>query len=160
MPPRRTSRADSPRRPSPSGGVPRSARRPAAPPRRTGLTGRAAVLGLVISALVLSLAYPLKDYLGQRGQLDRLQHDKQGIEQRVADLERQRRQLDDPAYIQSQARKRLQYVMPGDQVYVVITPGQPSGDPATAPAPAPTTGSGQPWYTRLWGTVDAADSSP
>ncbi len=45
-----------------------------AQPRRApgGLTGRAAVLGLVVCALVLSLAYPAKEFLAQRGEIGRL----------------------------------------------------------------------------------------
>jgi cell division protein FtsB len=116
------------------------------------------VLGLVVCALVLSLAYPLKEYLAQRGELARLEQQRVAAQQRVSDLEARRRQLADPAYVKAQARKRLQYVLPGESVYVVVTPS-----PA-APAPPPTAsspavGSDGSWYDRLWGTVRTADGA-
>ena len=40
---------------------------PAAAPRTTRLTGRAAVLAVVICAIALSLAYPVREYVTQRG---------------------------------------------------------------------------------------------
>jgi cell division protein FtsB len=135
---------------------------PARPhPRGSGYTGRAAVLGLVVCALVLSLAYPAKQYLGQRGAIAHLAQQKAAAEQRVAVLADQTKRLGDPAYVRAEARQRLQYVMPGDTVYVVITPdgGQPAA-PKTSGPPAAAPGAGQPWYTRLWGTVQAADTAP
>jgi cell division protein FtsB len=123
-----------------------------------GLTGRAAVLGLVVCALVLSLAYPLKEYLAQRAQLARLEQQRVAAEQRVAVLEQRQKQLTDPAYIKAQVRKRLQYVLPGESVYVVVTP---SAGPPTAATSVPDSavrhdGS---WYERLWGTVRSADGA-
>ena len=130
-------------------------------PRRGGLTGRAAVLGLVVCALVLSLAYPARQYLAQRGAIAHLAQQKAAAEDRVAALNAQAQRLNDPAYVRAEARRRLQYVMPGDTVYVVITPDRPAAQapkPAGVPTPAP--GAGQPWYARLWGTVQTADQSP
>ena len=139
----------------------RGDRAPRAHPRGSGLTGRAAVLGLVVCALVLSLAYPAKQYLGQRGAIAHLAQQKAAAEHRVAVLAEQATRLGDPAYVRAQARRRLQYVMPGDTVYVVITPdgGQPAA-PKAAGAPAAAPGAGQPWYAQLWGTVQAADNAP
>jgi cell division protein FtsB len=123
------------------------------------LTGRAAVLGLVVCALVLSLAYPLKEYLAQRGQLARLEQQQRAAEQRVTALEARRRQLSDPAYVKAQARKRLQYVLPGESVYVVVTPSPAvptAAAPAAVPQPVGDTGA---WYDRLWETVRTADAT-
>jgi hypothetical protein len=39
---------------------------PPAAPRATRLTGRAAVLAVVICAIALSLAYPIREYVNQR----------------------------------------------------------------------------------------------
>ncbi|MFL6116342.1 MAG: FtsB family cell division protein [Catenulispora sp.] len=130
-------------------------------PARSGLTGRAAVLGLVVCTLVLSLVYPAKQYLGQRGAIERLAQQRSAAEQRVAVLTDQAGRLRDPAYVRAEARRRLQYVMPGDTVYVVITPG--GGAPAVAgPTSVPRTvpKANQPWYAQLWDTVQAADAVP
>ena len=40
-------------------------------PRKTNLTGRAAMLALVVCLLAISLAYPLREYLSQRGEISR-----------------------------------------------------------------------------------------
>jgi cell division protein FtsB len=134
-------------------------RRPPAPSQRgNGLTGRAAVLGLVVCALVLSLTYPAKQYLSQRGAVARLAQQKAAAEHRVAILSGQAQQLSDPAYIRAEARRRLQYVMPGDVTYVVVNSdgGNQQAAPAAKAEPA---GAAQPWYSRLWGTVEAADQT-
>jgi cell division protein FtsB len=123
-----------------------------------GLTGRSAVLGLVVCALVLSLAYPLKEYLAQRGELARLEQQRLAAAQRVSTLEARRRQLSDPAYVQSQARKRLQYVLPGESVYVVVTPSPTAAAPPPAAPQQPVRNAGS-WYDRLWETVRTADGA-
>ena len=71
-----------------------------------GLTGRAAVLGLVVCALVLSLAYPAKEFLAQRGEIGRLRSEQAQSQARVTALEARKRQLDDPAYVRAQAGQR------------------------------------------------------
>ena len=64
-----------------------------------------------------------------------------------------------PAYIAQQARARLQFAMPGDTVYVVVSPNT---KPATGvPARRDSTRvPGDSWNERLWGSIRAADSSP
>jgi Septum formation initiator len=112
----------------------------------------------VVCALVLSLAYPLKEYLGQRGDIASLEQQTRAAQQRVSALQERRRQLSHPAYIKAQARKRLQYVLPGESVYVVVTPA-PAESPVPAVAPVQTAGRDGSWYERLWGTVRAADDA-
>ena len=124
-----------------------------------GLTGRAAVLGLVVCALVLSLAYPAKEFLAQRGEIGRLEQQQRDARARVAALEERRRQLSDPAYVRAQARERLHYVLPGEKVYVVVPPNQPGASTDTAPELPQVSREGS-WYGRLWGTVRAADGAP
>lgn len=130
------------------------------PPRRSpgGLTGRAAVLGLVVCALVLSLAYPAKEFLAQRGEIGRLQQEQREAQARVAALEERKRQLDDPAYVRAQARERLYFVLPGETVYVVVPPAGSGAGAGTKPEAAGVTEDGS-WYGRLWGTVRTADGS-
>lgn len=137
-----------------------AAQPPGAPLRARGrLTGRAAVLGVALCALVLTLAYPMREYLAQRSEIAALTEQQQGQRNRVAALEQQRRSWEDPAFVKAQARQRLQYVMPGEVGYVVIDPGEgrSGGAPATlAPAGA---AKDSPWYSQLWGSVPAADSA-
>jgi len=126
--------------------------------RRSSLTSRAAVLALVLCALVLMLAYPVQQYLAQRGQIGKLERANASAREQVDVLSAADAQWRDPAFIERQARARLHYVMPGETEYV-LTGGIPaSASPAATPAPAtPTPGT---WYDKLWGTVRSADKEP
>lgn len=116
------------------------------------------MLGLVICALVLSLAYPAKEFLAQRGEIGRLRAEQAQAQARVAALEGRKRQLADPAYVRAQARARLHYVLPGETVYVVVQ--QSGGDTAGGAKPdVPEVSRGGSWYGRLWDTVRTADGS-
>jgi cell division protein FtsB len=155
--------------PGPARGRP--TRRPAA--RRTALsrgtdrrfqrrssgrfTGRAAILALVVSVLVLTLAYPMRTYLAQRAEMTAAE--KAQAEQRatIADLEKQKRRWDDPAYVKAQARKRFGWVEPGVLVYNIKYP-PPAQSGAVKPGllPAGTSAADGPWYGQLWTSVKAA----
>jgi hypothetical protein len=116
------------------------------------------VLGLVVCALVLSLAYPAKEFLAQRGEIGRLQDQQRQAQVRVTALEERKRQLADPAYVRAQARARLHYVLPGETVYVVVPPSG-SGAAGSAKPDVPEVAQDGSWYGRLWGTVRTADGS-
>ena len=127
---------------------------PAAAPRTTRLTGRAAVLAVVICAIALSLAYPIREYVTQRQQIDSLVAQQQAMLAQVKSLEAQQAKLSDPSYIEQLARQELDMCFPGTQCYIVA--GGPSADggaPSAKPGPAP-------WYDKLWRSVQQADASP
>lgn len=135
------------------------ARRPGA--RRHGLTGRALVLGAVVILLVVVLAAPLNRYLSSRSALREAEQRARSNQTQLAQLREQLKRWDDPAYVEQQARSRLQYALPGDTVYVVVRPGQkPSlgGQPQSNSAPVRVPGGT--WNERLWGSVLTADSAP
>jgi cell division protein FtsB len=123
--------------------------------RRSSLTSRAAVLALVLCSLVLMLAYPVQQYLAQRGVISKLHRANAEAQQQVDVLAGQEALWKDPAFVARQARERLHYVMPGETEYV-LTGGIPaSASPApTVPAAAAASGT---WYDKLWGTVQSAD---
>lgn len=124
--------------------------------RRTTLTTRAAILALVVAVLTVTLAIPVRAWFAQRADIARLQDDVAAARVRVADLQEQQRRWQDPAYIEAQARERLQYVMPGEIGYVVL-----GGDLETqAPAARVETLDDSAWYVRLWSAVRAADATP
>jgi len=123
--------------------------------RRTNLTGRAAVLALVVCMLAISLAYPMREYLSQRGDIGELEAKVAAQEKRVAELERARERWNDPAYVKAQARDRLHFVMPGETQYVVLEPDEapaPEDVPAATDAVQPR----RPWFSDLWQSVEAA----
>jgi cell division protein FtsB len=127
-------------------------------PAYVGLTTRAAVVGLVLCALVVSAALPLREYLSQRGAIAALEQTERTRRGEVAALQQQRALLADPTYVASLARERLHFVRPGETTYVVIG-GQ---DPALTaePGPAPrAAGPLAPWWSQLYGSVQAADGA-
>ncbi len=127
---------------------------PAAAPRSTRLTGRAAVLAVVICAIALSLAYPVREYVTQRRQIDSLVAQQQVMLAQVRNLEAQRAKLSRPSYIEQLARQELDMCFPGTQCYIVEG-GQPQAGAARSARPGPA-----PWYDKLWRSVQQADANP
>jgi cell division protein FtsB len=119
-------------------------------------TRRAAMLALVICALALSLAVPLRTYLAQRAAMrDEMQRQEQ-LRAQVAQLEDRKARLSDPTQVEAEVRRRLGYVRPGDTPYVVQLPddGRQAGvQPATRPAEQRPT-----WYGDLWRSINGGVS--
>jgi cell division protein FtsB len=88
--------------------------------RRTTLTGRAAILAVALAVLGLSVAYPLRQYLVQRAEINRLNQQVEEQQRRVVELKADRQRWDDPAYIKAQARLRLHFCMPDEKCYVTV----------------------------------------
>ncbi len=123
-------------------------------PERSRLTTRAAVLAVVLCAIALSLAYPVREYIAQRRQIDQLEVQRQAIAAKLGSLEQQQKELSSNAYVEQQAESKLHMCFPSQTCYVVISP-EPHRPKATA-ARVP----GQPWYGRLWTSVQQADKAP
>ncbi len=124
------------------------------------LTTRAAVLGLLLCGLLVSAALPLRSYLAQRDDLAAAQAANAAAEARVRELENLQARLNDPAYVKAQAREKLHFVLPGETSFLLI-PDKKAG-PAVTSAPSAATpqtpvGATAPWYSQLYGTVQAAD---
>ena len=126
-------------------------RRPAGRPR---FTSRAAVLAIVVCAIALSLAYPVREFITQRRQIGQLEAQHQQIEAQLSRLTARQRQLADPAYIERQARNKLHMCVPGQTCYVIISRKRPASQAAQASAV------GTPWYQRVWTSVQQADKEP
>jgi cell division protein FtsB len=107
----------------------------------------------VLCAIALSLAYPVREYIGQRRQIDQLTAQRATAEAAVRRLAAEDKKLTSPSYVEQQARDRLHMCMPDQTCYVVIPGKKPPA--AVAPAPAPVT----PWYEKLWGSVRAANQA-
>ena len=127
---------------------------PPAAPRSTRLTGRAAVLAVVICAIALSLAYPIREYVTQRQQIDSLVAQQQTMLTQVKNLQAQQAKLASPAYIEQLARQELDMCFPGTRCYIVEG-SRPQVSPAQAAKAGPA-----PWYDKLWRSVQQADASP
>ena len=116
---------------------------------QSALARQLAILGVVVCAIALSVAFPLRSYLEQRTELARAVAAQQDLEHQRDELQARKSALSDPDYIAAEARRRLQYVTPGDTVFVVHAPALAGGADAAATGPA----SGQPWYGSLWSTL-------
>ena len=128
--------------------------------KRTAITTRAATLAVVLCVLALALTVPLRQYVAQRGKVAQLRAREAQAQARVDALEAQKKQLQDPAYVELLARERLHFVRPGEVPYILLTP-TPTPVPARPGTPAGTSvGGGGPWYSRLWDTVETAGRAP
>ncbi|MDN4171406.1 septum formation initiator family protein [Nocardioides sp. SOB77] len=138
----------------------RSGSSPASAQRRPRLTGRAAVLVLVLAVLAVSYASSMRAFLHQRAEIAEL---KAQIDERKAaidDLEREKKRWQDPAFVQSQARE-MGYVMRGETPFVVLKDGEPLttgatlSDPDDLPERTPTA-----WWVDAWSSVELAGHPP
>lgn len=125
---------------------------------RSALTTRAAVLGLVVCLLVLSAALPLREYLSQRGDIAAVRAAQAAQRSRVAALQQQQEQLQDPAYVRAQARARLHFVLPGETAYVVLAPSA-APLPAQSARPDLVGGPRAPWYSQVWSSVTTSGAT-
>ncbi|MGL5823900.1 MAG: FtsB family cell division protein [Nocardioides sp.] len=130
-------------------------------PRPTRITGRAAILVLVLTVLAISYASSARAYLQQRAHIAGLKEQIVARDAGVRALEREKRRWDDPTYVRTQARKRFGYVMPGETgVQVIDLDGNPLGagrlpDPAEVAQPTPVA-----WWETAWRSVEIAGNPP
>ncbi|TMM34397.1 MAG: septum formation initiator family protein [Actinobacteria bacterium] len=149
--------------PARSASRPAAARRAAAPgaaqrttaPRPGRFTGRAATLALVLVALLLAYAYPVRIYLTQQAQIAALESSQNVQRARIQEKQTQVAKWNDKDYIIAMAHKRLQMVLPGDKAFVT-GPAAGTPDPAADPNAGQAINTG-PWYGKLWSSVRAAD---
>ena len=121
--------------------------------RRSRLTGRAALLALVLCTLVVALAYPIRQYVSQRAEIADLEREKQQASERVEQLRDTKARWQDDAYAEQQIRQRLHFVMPGETGYIVIDPDAAKQSRADLGA------ADRPWYSNVWDGVDKSDAS-
>ncbi|HET9170513.1 MAG TPA: septum formation initiator family protein [Actinospica sp.] len=129
-------------------------RTPRPPKPRFRLTRRATILLLAVCAVVVTIAYPLQEYLAQRSQLAAIQARNSTLTSRVTSLQQQIALWNDPGYVAIQARARLHYVLPGEEGFTL--PGTTIGSEQLG-MPTP---SASPWYDTLWGTVKSPGAAP
>ncbi|NYI06034.1 FtsB family cell division protein [Allostreptomyces psammosilenae] len=130
--------------------------------RRGRLTGRAAVLLLVLCSLALAIAYPARQYVAQRDRIAEARAEAARLEQEVAELRREKARWQDPAYVRARAREDLLYVLPGEIGLTVLPdaspgPSAPAEDAGAGDAGDAALGADRPWYENLWDSVDRAD---
>jgi cell division protein FtsB len=119
-------------------------------------TRQAAVLAMVVCALALSVAVPLRTYLTQHAQVQQELAAQAQLQQQEQQLEQRKQQLSDPAEIQAEARSRLGMVMPGETPYTVQLPGDgQQGDQHGSPQQQ---AADKPWFEQLWTSITGSGS--
>ncbi|MDL4772306.1 MULTISPECIES: FtsB family cell division protein [Thermomonosporaceae] len=117
------------------------------------LTSRAAILAVVMCAIALSLAYPVREYIAQRQEISDLQHKEAVARKQVEELSLRKQRLGDKSYIEREATRRLHYCRPGVKCYIVLDGSGGNGQQAKKGGKT----SKPPWYETLWRSVEAAD---
>ncbi len=129
---------------------------------RARLTGRAAILLLVVAVLSVSYASSLRAWIHQQGEINAL--DAQIAEQQdtIAALSSERRRWKDPAFIEIQAKLRFGWLMPGETGYRVIDEDGEvlSAGPAQLTEPTDDRADGAEWWENAWGSVEEAAETP
>ncbi|MBR23666.1 MAG: acyl-phosphate glycerol 3-phosphate acyltransferase [Rubrivirga sp.] len=121
------------------------------------LTGRALILFTVLGLLVVALSVPVRNWLAQRTEVASLRSDIASSTEQIELLNSELGRWSDPAFISSEARRRLHFLLPGETGYITISrDGRPaesllSDDLAQIP---------QGWHSVLWESVQRADGPP
>ncbi|MFF5051963.1 septum formation initiator family protein [Micromonospora sp. NPDC000663] len=132
-------------------------KRLAAPhPRR--FTGRATVLFAVLIALALAYTYPVRVYLDQQADIERMEAAQAVQEEEIAKLAAEAAKWKDKAFIETKARERFFMGRPGEKMMVVLhDPEGAARDAGKSAGPAAPAGPVT-WYDTMWSSVRAADS--
>ena len=118
---------------------------------------RALGLGIVLFVLAITLAPPAQRYFSQRSQINALRAQVSTSQEALTEASRQLQLWRDPDYVQSQARERLHFVLPGERQYI-LTDIDPSASSKTQIAIAKDITAGLSWYNRLIASITEAGS--
>ncbi len=134
-------------------------RLPRGRPLKVGFTRRALVLVGILLILGLSYANSLRILLNQQRDLADVQAQVTARTAEVADLESQLLRWQDPAYVKSQARTQLGFVLPGETGYRVIGADGRVVVDATTSSGVASSGPADPtrWWDKMATSIAAAD---
>lgn len=107
---------------------------------------------LVLFVLAWTLAPPAQRYFAQKAQINSVLAQVASNNQALADAAKELEKWRDPEYIQTQARERLHFILPGERQYIVTDPTEPTSAAPTT-AVAKDIPSGLPWYNRLIASI-------
>lgn len=128
--------------------------------RRPSLTARAIALTVVLLILTISYASSLRIYFAQAHEISATKTEIAQRQQAITTLQGDLARWDDSAYVQTQARERLGWVVPGETGFKVVgADGKPLG--GGSEIEAETTMPDQPqeaWWAKMWGSVQTADA--
>lgn len=116
------------------------------------------MLVLVLAVLAVSYASSMRAYLEQKDHLAALRAGIGESEDNIDAMEREKRRLQDPAYVEAQAKQRLGWVMPGEVSFQVIDQnGEPLGHRDNLSDPDEIEVVNEPaWWETAWDTMEIA----
>ena len=117
-------------------------------------------LAVVILMLTISYANSLRIYFAQSHEVAATKAEIADRQAKIAELQTELDRWNDPAFVKLQARTRLGWVVPGEIGFTVVdADGKPLGGGSELNSGEKPAGDEVPesWYTRLWGSVEAAD---
>jgi cell division protein FtsB len=113
------------------------------------MTGRATALLLVLAALALAYAYPVREYFTQMAEIEAMTKAQEEQRQRIAALEEEEAKWHDDRYLEIQVRSRLYWVRRGEVPLIPIWEDQvDTGKPPAPPQP-------ETWYESLLSNLDS-----
>jgi cell division protein FtsB len=123
------------------------------------VTARAIALAVVLLILTISYATSLRIYFAQAHEIASTKAEIAERQERIRELQGELARWGDEAYVRTQARDRLGWVVPGETGYTVVgADGKPLGGGAKISAEtAPDESVQDAWWSKLWGSVEAAD---
>jgi cell division protein FtsB len=101
--------------------------------------------------IALSLAYPVREYIAQRQQINALLAQEQTLSKQVNGLQTEKNHLQQPWYVEQQARDVLRWCGAGEKCYEVVDGASPFVTTVSRPKAV------NPWYDKLWHSVQQAD---
>lgn len=113
-------------------------------PRRIGL------LAVIAIILLVTVSFPLRNHYQYLGEQKAVAQERAALEQTIAELEAEQKMLEDPAFIEQQARIRFGAVKPGETPYRVSM--EDPVEKAEAERRAAEI-EGLPWQTRVWNSI-------
>jgi len=127
--------------------------------RRPSLTARAIALAVVLLILTISYASSLRIYFAQAHEISATRAEIAQRQQAIGTLQNDLARWNDSAYVKTQARERLGWVVPGETGFKVVgADGKPQGGGAEIEAEAGATDQTEDaWWAKMWGSVQAAD---
>jgi hypothetical protein len=115
------------------------------------------VLVVAVASVMVAVALPFKVWLDQRGQIASLTAQTHQAESHLRQLNAQANRWQNPAYVESQARKRLHYALPGHDGRIRLGGKAQQGTAVSGSTPP---GAGGPWYSVFWKSVQVAGAQP
>ena len=109
----------------------------------------------MLAVLTVSYASSMRAYLEQRRHLAALALNIEQSEATIADLTREKKRWEDPAYVRIVAHQRFGWVLPGEIGFQVLDEdGKPMGREPGLSDPASVTEANRPlWWQSAWGSV-------